>query len=445
MTQLAISRKRNQTWSEISYLEADSAGGRVMSRTFLTWMSALIVVTGLLAGCAATPPAHTNSWLSYKYNSTCNNCQDLTDTNEAINYYCAIGVDPVGCAATPPNPSLTLYEWTNTYLFGRETTIYANLGDLRIGRFMQCSQTGQNVACSVTNYGPPPFDTAHNKRNCDWAGCDLRGVPFYDFPQIDQAILGAIEAEADYFDPDLHPFATVAMTFTASSGGTTGANDVKFYAFDQDGNLLLNPALDGEGPKTNPRMCMACHGGTYDPSTHSVTGASFLPFDVFYFRFFNKALGSIGSDLYNVSAFSNLNDEQESLRRQNAIVKATNQTPAIKEVIDGMYPDGVGNRDSLAVDGFVPNGWSGHENLYNSVVRQYCRTCHLASSTDFATYQKFKDSARSIENLVCETHDMPHAEVPYALFWLKDKLAQNDLREFLRNELPSGTDLHDCK
>jgi len=408
-----------------------------MNRNLLSYLGALLVVSTPLAGCAGTPPPHTNSWLSYKYNRACANCSDLTDTDEAINYYCAIGIDPTGCAETPANPKLSVDGWLGGFYFplaasGTEAfAVYGNLGDLRIVRDMHCARSGTDVACYVSNWGVAPYDNVRQKTNCDWAGCDSRGVPFYDFPKLD---FDLVKRVSDYPFPGVdHPFATVAMTF---SGTNTGPNRVKFYTFDGNGNLLVNPALDGEGGKTNPRMCMACHGGTYDIGTHSVSGASFLPFDVYYFQY---------TDTVGFSLTGSVDAQQEGLRQLNDMVKTTSSRPAITEVIDGMYPDGVGNQNSKAVDGFVPSGWSGHENLYNSVVRQYCRTCHLASATDFATYQKFKSSAAGIENLVCETHDMPHAEVPYALFWLKDKLAQNDLREFLRNELPPGTDLHDCK
>ena len=59
---------------------------------------------------------------------------------------------------------------------------------------------------------------------------------------------------------------------------------------------------------------------------------------------------------------------RESLRKMNAMVKSTstppaNQTPsqaqdAILEFINGLYPDGVDTSGSVAVDGYVPSGWS---------------------------------------------------------------------------------------
>jgi len=403
-----------------------------------------------VAGCGAQSlPPHANSWLSYKYSRSCDHCTELTDTVEAINYYCAIGVDPAGCAKTPPDPHLTLTDWFFPYFFTGSVgelpppnAIYANLGDLRIGRDMYCyearTDSGRglplgSLACFVSNFGPAPFDPALNKTNCLWAACDGNGQPFYNFPKLNEAILQGTE----YYNR--HPFASVGMTFTPGPGGAISPNAVKFYTFDSDGNLLLAPALDGEGPKTTPRMCMACHGGTYDSTTHSVLGGSFLPFDVYYFQYGKGTTG----DYLHIPAPS-LDDQQEPFRQLNALVKTTNPTPAIVTVLDGMYPDGIENANSIAVDGFVPSGWSGHETLYNSVVRQYCRTCHLASGVDFGSFQKFKNAAVNIERLVCETHDMPHAEVPTAMFW-RDTLALNDLRDFLKSQGMTGADLHDCQ
>jgi hypothetical protein len=412
-----------------------------------------IAILGLLlAGCGGfSPPPHSNSWLSYRYSFGCNKCADLTDEAEAWNYYCALGVDPTGCA-NGQQPTLTLDDWKAAN--GFPTTghpdayaAYGNLGDLRIGRDMNCVQSAnQNVACYVTNYGVAPAGRGVNGNsadgtNCDWVGCDLHN-PTYTYPNLGFAIDAAIDG--------LVPFATVAMTFTASSSASNNPNPVGFYVFDKVGNIVPSAALDGEGNKTVPRMCMACHGGTYDPSMHTVTGSSFLPFDVFYFEYSHQR--DVGGVIFSGHPEFGLDNQQEPLRKLNALVKATNtpaasQTPtqpqaAILEFINGLYPDGVDNPGSTAVDGFVPSGWSANPKLYNSVVRQYCRMCHLGQSATFTTYQHFQNSAPAIEDYVCQSHDMPDAQVPFAAFW-KDPLAKADLRDFLKGE--GIANLHDCK
>jgi hypothetical protein len=402
-------------------------------------LAPIAIAALLLAGCAVSTPPRANSWLSYRYNFSCNGCAELTDEVEAWNYYCALGVDPTGCANSQ-QPTLTLDDWKAANGFPATGhpdayAAYGNLGDLRIGRDMNCVQlSNQSVACYVANYGPPPYASGLGTTNCDWAGCSEPPFPpaSYYYPFFSKAIDDAVTARS--------PFATVAMTFTPNTGTANNANAVAFYAFNGQGDLIPSAALDGEGNKTIPRMCMACHGGTYDANTHSVTGASFLPFDAFYFQ-------------YSHAQGYTLDDQQESLRKMNAMVKATStppasQTPnqaqaAILEFVNGLYPDGVDNSGSIAVDGWVPSGWSANPKLYNGVVRQYCRMCHLAQTSTFATYQQFKNSAAAVEDYVCNSHDMPNAEVPFARFWRDDVLAKADLRDFLKGE--GITNLHDCK
>jgi hypothetical protein len=416
-------------------------------------LTPIAIAALLLAGCGVSTPPHANSWLSYRYNFSCNGCADLTDEVEAWNYYCAIGVDPTGCANSQ-QPTLTLDDWKAANGFPATGhpdayAAYGNLGDLRIGRDMNCVQSSnQSVACYVTNYGSPPFG-GHDQidhTNCDWAGCQYWfGTPTnlaYYYPFLSYAINDAIDGRK--------PFATVAMTFTPNTGAANNANAVGFYVFDDQGGLRPSAALDGEGNKSVPRMCMACHGGTYDANTHSVTGASFLPFDAFYFQYSRRESDDYGQS-FGHPEFS-LDNQQESLRKLNAIVKATSTPPAsqapsqaqaaILEFIDGLYPDGVDNSGSIAVDGWVPTGWSADAKLYNGVVKQYCRMCHLAQTSTFATHQQFKNSAAAVEDYVCNGHDMPNAQVPFAQFW-QDALAKADLRDFLKGE--GITNLHDCK
>src|SRR5262249_22445110 len=69
---------------------------------------------------------------------------------------------------------------------------------------------------------------------------------------------------------------------------------VRFYVYapsasnPNEEDLALAAALDREGFKSVPQMCMACHGGDYDTQTHEAQGASFLPFDVFSFLYSQK-------------------------------------------------------------------------------------------------------------------------------------------------------------
>lgn len=267
---------------------------------------------------------------------------------------------------------------------------------------------GQKIACYVTNYGHPPaiFFRSIWQANGSW-------------PDITDALNAAQDRN--------NPFGTVAMIYDPSK---SGANQVSFYAFDLLGNLLADPALDGEGPKNVPRMCMACHGGTYDSVSNSATGASFLPFDPFNFRFPKNP--SLTFDA-----------QQESLRKLNALVLTTNPNQPIIDLINAMYPNGVANSGSAAVDGYVPPGWSDNPTLYTGVVRPYCRTCHLAQNLSFTASSDFEGNPGLIQSIVCGNHDMPHAQVPFGLddstnnitvgFW-NDPVAQRDFGNFFKSQ-----------
>src|SRR5204862_4439341 len=119
---------------------------------------------------------------------------------------------------------------------GDTSAIYYNAGDLGFGREMHCRQSADanpDVACYVTNYGLPAGDP----------------------------VLALSQAIAH--DP---PVATVGMDYSAPPGG--GAKVVKFYVWNAAGNLQNQAALDSEGFKSVPQICLVCHGGTYSESTH---------------------------------------------------------------------------------------------------------------------------------------------------------------------------------
>lgn len=179
---------------------------------------------------------------------------------------------------------------------------------------------------------------------------------------------------------------------------------VTFYVYDQDGRLIPNIALDREGPKFVPHMCLACHGGAYDEQTHTVRGASFLPFDVYNF-------------LYHENPGFRRADQEVKFRDLNLLVTETspskdNPNRPIARMIDGMYraPNGMAN---AAAGQYVPTGWRGHEDLYRDFVGKYCRLCHMAQPAriDFETYDNFKQSNPGVA--ICRFGTMPHAQGPY--------------------------------
>jgi len=305
---------------------------------------------------------------------------------ESIAYYKSVGaLDSSGNPTTgTPTARGTFTDWKNTHGFsqnpltpvsGEFRAVYFNNGDLQLGRDMHCKSTGgADRACYVTNFGASVFGGPQGE------------------PSV--AIHDAIHNAA--------PLATVAMEYRQS----LGVNAVSFFVFGQTGGLLKKVALDSEGPKDMPQLCLACHGGSYNTSTHNVENALFLPFDVFSF-------------LYDEVEGQTLAAQQPNLRELNKIVKDTNPSGnAIQSLIDGLYPCGVGTSGCDAVDTpFSPGGWSSNVPLYQTITRPYCRTCHVAQpSLDWTQASQW---GSFLTYAICTNPRlMPHAEVPFKKFWL---------------------------
>ncbi|MFL5403689.1 MAG: hypothetical protein ACJ8BF_12800 [Gemmatimonadales bacterium] len=295
-------------------------------------------------------------------------------TAEAGEYYSTIG-------ATPGKSDLIKWKAANGFpaqgaANDEVRAQYFNAQDLNLGRDTHCRMTTNgHLACYQNNSGPIP------------------GTP--DFPNAQSALNDMVTGKA--------PFATVAMDQEVNG-------NVNFYAYKDDGALVNAVVLDNEGSKAMPNVCTACHGGRYDASSNTTSGASFLPFDVFGFTY------------ASASGFT-LADQQENFRKLNAMVKSTgpnasNPDNPIVTFIDGMYGNAVLTPGTHASDQWVPAGWSAKPNVYD-VFKRTCRTCHLASNQtfDFMTYRALADFQGIIRSDVCTGKTMPHAEVPYRKFW----------------------------
>jgi hypothetical protein len=300
---------------------------------------------------------------------------------DTVAYYNAIGA-----------PS-TLASFKSSFGFptGEVTATYYNDGDLGLGREMHCRALGGGagaVACYVTNY----------------SGIAGQAV----FNQDPTVVLADAVARQ-------HSFATVAMTYN----GGSGANSVKFMVYDASGNRTNQAQLDSTGNnKSIPNNCLACHGisSFYDAGSQQVSGnAKFLPFDPFSYKFSTQAGFSFA-------------DQVDKFRRLNALVRAANPTPAIAELIDGMYaPKSVNDPTAVASDDFVPDAWRfangslAGTSLYQGVVKVGCRACHSSSvntGLDFNSPDDFSPLISAIRNDVCgSTHIMPHAEHVMKKFW----------------------------
>jgi len=200
----------------------------------------------------------------------------------------------------------------------------------------------------------------------------------------------------------------------------TYLNRVNFFTYDGNDQLVSAAALDIEGGKPTPGICMACHGGRLDKSTRPgsvlVVGATYLPFDV-------QAFG------YSGAAGFGLNDQQEAMRKLNELVvesrpNDTNANRPIVRFINSLYqtgPGGVHGAGNTAGAAVTPAGWQGHDTTYQWITKPYCQMCHMAlgENLDFTTFTGFSNSSGSINVDVCtgNSRPMPHAQVPFEKFW----------------------------
>jgi hypothetical protein len=189
---------------------------------------------------------------------------------EAVNYYKAIGALD---ASGKPTQTGTFKGFKAVNGFGADPNsptngevraIYYNNADLGFGRDMHC-RSGSFlfsffVTCYVSNYG----DGTHT---------------FGSDPQT------AISNAAN----NTGRIATVAMEYSfcrVFCGPQPQIYRVQFFVFSNslnndpnDGSLLPSGALDSEGQKAVPGLCLDCHGGQYDPAVREAKNANFLPFD----------------------------------------------------------------------------------------------------------------------------------------------------------------------
>lgn len=299
----------------------------------------------------------------------------------ATDYYNAI--DPAG-------DKDTLGKWWVQNGFGNDGSggtraAYLNHNDLGFGRDMHCLESGDDLACYVTNYGLPN----QNPANAD---------------------------AADTQDPAQRG-ATVTMEYDASA---PDAERVQFYVFgggEATAGRIKFADLDGLGPKTVPHLCLVCHGGTFNDTTKKAEQSRFREFDLPSFKY------SGGRD-WDFGDTTLTNPELTSFADLNRMVRDIAPTPSpIRSVIDEWYPGGFG-ANTAPVEPQPPAGWSGTADDvtgYHEVYATSCRTCHVARDAgnpdNFYTFNSVDDFSVTASAVCVEPRVMPNAFVTYKNFW----------------------------
>lgn len=324
----------------------------------------------------------------------------------------------------------TFPHWLAANGFGGAATethaVYFNNADLKFGRSMHCrtvSHAGSSfaqdwIACYVSNFG-------------------IVGV---DFNQQTSNPLTDAYANTNVV-------ATVAMEYHPDQ-----TNKVQFWAYKGDaaGSYFPDPALDVEGNKPMPDICMGCHQGSYGGAGQLVSGAVFLPFDV------DSFLGDDGNPLQNTLGSGAPRPAQPDFRQLNQFAlqsaNGSSASAAFQRLMDIWYkdaghPTGVNDpaatyhfgQGAAALNAQTPGIFSQHQALYDDVVKPACRTCHVARDSSSDSWDVLKqltdDATILIQPYVCgpgndSPHNfMPHAQVPYKRFW------QQNLETTLASEL----------
>ncbi len=304
----------------------------------------------------------------------------------ALNNYLNAIVTQAYAGETPASFSLSKWKQLNGFNSGNTLNAqYFNSGDLGLGRDMNCVAQPQleatrgtgAMACFVSNYGKIGGGAAHA------------------FAELERATSPTNPSKE---------FATVAMEYHPSAA----RNKVRFFVFDSQSNggklvTNLKIALDNSNGQEQPGLCIACHGGTLtnpnDPNQINITNAHFLPFDTFSFEF--------ASAEKRVAARSVLDQMNKLVHKAEKATYAQGSAAnkQIWEYLEGSYTPSITNSFATMVDTFTPapfNSSDNDRNLYHTVTKNYCRSCHMSSDVVLESDAMFN---------TCIDGDMPHAEV----------------------------------
>jgi hypothetical protein len=150
-----------------------------------------------------------------------------------------------------------------------------------------------------------------------------------------------------------------------------------------------------------------------------VQNAVFLPFDLDSFKDQTNQLFPLSPPSAAV---------QQQFHRLNNMIANTSPPPAITQLVNQLwYPGGTAatvpftfNQGAAQLSG---TPFAGHEPLYDNVVKEVCRTCHVAiPSFPWNTFSLMQPLAPTIQTFACAPQmNMPNAEVPWKSFWQENR------------------------
>jgi len=226
--------------------------------------------------------------------------------------------------------------------------------------------------------------------------------------------------------------ATVAMDYSPVPGVSNGQPFIKFYVYNQVGQLVPSADLDGCGQKFVPGLCQICHNGLA-PFFSAPGGAGQQSPDV------NARFLTFDLDNFEYSTFAGYSrgNQEAMFEKLNVGILNANASPAEQELIQGWYQCTGTTTSTCAAStqnsSFIPAGWanspsnSSASSNYLNGVKPACRTCHVSQlgAQAFNTAQGFLGLQQAILQRICQSSPesaasevMPQARVTYLKFWL---------------------------
>lgn len=383
----------------------------------------------------------------------------LFTTNEASYaqaYYDAI--DPTGARATLNGFKAANGFGTSVAGVSEVNVIFRDAKDLGYGRKMTVRFTNSSYA------GWP---------GTHWVAAFVENFQVVPFTGVDYS---SLNLEAAIINNTNYHVGTNAIEYSTAPDTRKFA---KFYTYSPSNGARINTVnLDGRGQKAMPSVCVNCHGGRADPLLTfdaPVTGGGTTRFpNGGYVKARMQPIDVGTVEFWSAAPYRRI-DQEEALRQINYAMFCAHSLPSTSTPYAGPLPlptiddcrpaqpqghdyqgaaadlmkdwyagsGGIDTPSATFSDSYVPAGWAGQENLYNNVVKPYCRVCHQLRGTensgqpdiDFTTFARFSSYADRIKYHVFERGNMPLGLLIYKNFW--STTAPEQLADFLTTVDPS--------